>query len=117
MNNGKTVLWQKDPGKENDVDNCRPISCLHLMWKLMTGMISNVLYGFLESTDKLPNEQKGCRKTRRGTKDQLLIDKTVLNDCKRRHNNLGMVWINYKKAYDLVPLFLDSSKSGTGKCG
>ena len=69
----------------------------------MTGMIFDVLYGFLESTDKLPNEQKGCRKKSRGTKDQLLIDKTVLNDCKRRHTNLGMAWIDYKKAYDLVP--------------
>ena len=30
-------------------------------------------------------------------KDQLLIDKTVLRDCKRRHTNLAMAWIDYKK--------------------
>ena len=40
---GKTVLCQKDPGKGNAVDNYRPISCLPLMWELMTGIISNVL--------------------------------------------------------------------------
>ena len=27
----------------------------------------------------------------------------VLNDCKKRHTNLGMVWIDYKKDYDMIP--------------
>ena len=39
----------------------------------------------------------------RGTEDQLLIDKTVLKDCKKRHASLCMAWIDYKTAYDLVP--------------
>ena len=51
----------------------------------------------------LPEEQKGCRRGSRGTKDQLLIDKTVLKDCRERHTNLSMAWIDYRKAYDLVP--------------
>ena len=37
-----------------------------------------------------------------GTKDQLSTDKTVLEDCKKRHTNLSMAWIDYRKAYDLV---------------
>ena len=37
------------------------------------------------------------------TKDQLCKDKTVLNDCRERDTNLGMAWIGYKKAYDMVP--------------
>ena len=36
----------------------------------------------------------------RGTKDQLLIDKTILKDCKRRHTNLAIAWIDYRKAFD-----------------
>jgi len=51
----------------------------------------------------LPDEQKGCRRNTRGTKDQLLIDKMVLKNCRRRHTNLNMAWIDYKKAYDMVP--------------
>ena len=39
----------------------------------------------------------------RGTKDQLLIDTAVLQDCKKRRTNLAMAWIVYKKAYDSVP--------------
>ena len=50
-----------------------------------------------------PVEQKGCRRYSRGTKDQLLIDKMVLNVCKNKHTNLGMTWIDYKKAYDMIP--------------
>ncbi|XP_063603288.1 uncharacterized protein LOC134778932 [Penaeus indicus] len=73
------------------------------MWKLLTGMIAEEMYGFLEREKILPDEQKGCRKGSRGTKDQLLIDKTVLKDCKRRKTNLAMAWIDYKKAYEMVP--------------
>ena len=27
----------------------------------------------------------------------------MLRDCKRRHTNLAIAWIDYKKAYDMVP--------------
>ena len=53
--------------------------------------------------DILPGEQKGCRKGSCETKDQLLSDKTVLIDCKRRKTKPSMKWIDYQKAYDLVP--------------
>ena len=103
MTTSNTVLCQKDPNKGRAVDNYRPISCLPLMWKLMTGIISTAMYNYLDSNDKFPIEQKGCRKESRGTKDQLLIDKTVMNDCRKRHTNLGMAWVDYKKAYDMIP--------------
>ena len=40
MTLGKMVFCQKDPSKGNAVDNYRPISCLPLMWKLMTRTIT-----------------------------------------------------------------------------
>ena len=83
------------------VDNYRPISYLPIMWKLFTGIMSDYLYDFLEEKTLLPEEQKGCRKTR-GTKDELLIDKEVLKDSKRRHTNLAMAWVDYRKAYDMI---------------
>ena len=33
----------------------------------------------------------------------LLIDNTILRDCRKRHTNLGMAWIDYKKVDDMVP--------------
>ena len=44
----KTILCQNDPHKGNAVDNYRPISCLPLMWKLMTKIIANSVYEHLE---------------------------------------------------------------------
>ena len=43
----------------------------------------------------MPVEQNGCRRKSRGTKDQLLIAKMVLADCKRKHKNLAMAWVDY----------------------
>ena len=100
---GRTVLCLKDPERGNAVDNYRPITCLPLMWKLLTGMIADNLYGYLEREKNLPDEQKGCRRESRGTKDQLLIDKAILKDCRKRHTNLARAWIDYRKAYDIVP--------------
>ena len=73
------------------------------MWKLMTKMLTEKMYSHLERENILPSEQKGCRKRSRGTRDQLLIDKVVLRDCKRRYTFLAMARIDYKKAYDMIP--------------
>ena len=51
----------------------------------------------MENEHLFPEEQKGCRRKSRGTKDQLLIDKAVLKDCRKRRANLAMAWIAYKK--------------------
>ena len=54
--------------------------------------MGNELYKHLEERDLLPDEQKGYRRTSRGTKDQLLIEKMVIRNCKRRQTGFGMVW-------------------------
>ena len=76
--------------KGNAAENYRPITCLPLMWKLLAGMIAEETYNYLEREKLLPEEQKGCKRGSRRTKDQLLIDKTVLKDCKKRNTNLSM---------------------------
>ena len=73
--------------KGNAVEKYRPITCLPLMWKLPTGVIAEEMYVYLEGENLLPNEQKGCKRRSRGTKDQLLIEKTVLKDCRKRHKS------------------------------
>ena len=103
MTNGRTELCQKDPVKGNSVENVTPITCLPLTWKLLTGMISEDRYCFMENEDLLPEEQKGCRRKSTGTKDQLLTDNTILKNCRKRRTNLAMTWIDYRKACDFVP--------------
>ena len=94
------MLCQKDPVKRNSVVNFRPITCLLLMWKLLTGVISEDMHCFMENENLLPEEQKSCRRKSRVTKDKLLIDKTILKDCGKRKINLATVWIDYRKTYD-----------------
>ena len=100
---GRTVLIMKDRRKGNVASNYRPIACLPLIWKLLTGIFAEKLYNHLLHNSLLPDEQKGCRKDSRGTKDQLLIDKAILRNSRRTCKGLAIGWIDYKKAYDMVP--------------
>ena len=43
------------------------------------------------------------RKRSRGTNDLLYIDRAVIREVKSRKKNLAMAWIDYKKAYDMMP--------------
>ena len=100
---GRRVLIQKDPAKGNQASNYRPVACKPMMWKLLTEIMRERLYQHLGRDRLLVHEQKGCIKGTRGTKDQLPVDKTVLKNCQRRLTNLSMAWIDYKKAYDMLP--------------
>ena len=100
---GWIVLLLKDKSKGNKVSKYRPITCLPLMWKLISGIAADEIYNHLEENDLSPEKQKGCPANNGGTKDQLLIDKAVMKNCRRRMVGLRMVWIDYQKAYDMVP--------------
>ena len=54
------------------------------MWKIFIGILSDKLYDYLKSK-------------------RLLIDKMILRNCKRNMIELGMTWIDYKKAFAMVP--------------
>ena len=99
---GNTSLLPKS--NETQLPNkYRPICCLSTTYKWLTGIIADAIYEHLDTGDYLEKEQKGCIRNKLGTKDQLLINKTILEDCKRRQRNLSMAWIDYKKAFDSVP--------------
>ena len=94
MVKGRTVLIQKDPPKGTQTNNYRPITCLPMMWKLLTEIMGEKLYHHLERKRLLKDEQKGCRKRSRGKKYQLLIDKAILKNGRRRLTNLSVAWID-----------------------
>ena len=103
LTRGRTSLLQKDASKGNVASNYRPLTCLPLMWKLLTGVIADQIYEHLDQEKLLPEEQKGCRKGSRETNDLLYIDRAVIKEVKSSNKNLAMAWIDYKKAYDMVP--------------
>ena len=103
MTRGKTVLIQKDKNKGTIASNYRPITCLPIMWKIMTGICADYMYEHLEACGALPDEQKGCKRNVMGTKDHLLLDKFIMKLVKQKKKDICMAWVDYKKAFDMVP--------------
>ena len=82
------------------------IAYLPITRKLLTDIMLQAIYEHLDHSHELSVEQKGCSKTTRGTKGQLLIDKTVLHNCKRIQLQATLFHLNkidYKKTYHMVP--------------
>lgn len=99
---GITSLLPKNDDTRNP-KNYRPITCLSTSYKLLTSIINSRVYHHLIQFDLLPLEQKGCRKDSYGCKDQLLTNKAIMLNCKKKLKNLSMAWIDYRKAFDSVP--------------
>ena len=66
---------QKDKEKGKAASKYRPITCLPLVWKVLTGVTAEEIYGFLNTNLLLPQKQKGCRRKSRGTNDLLFIER------------------------------------------
>ena len=57
MTKGRTIPMQKDKEKGKAASNYRPITCLPLVWKLLTGVIAEENYGFLDTNLLLPQKR------------------------------------------------------------
>ena len=73
------------------------------MWKLLSVVIVDQIYGHINQQNLLPEEQKGCRERSRRTNDLLYIDRAVIREVKSRKKSLALAWIVYKKAWDMAP--------------
>ena len=58
LTRGRTSLLQKDKSKGNVASNYRPITCLPLMWKLLTGVIAEQIYAHLDQEKLLTRTQE-----------------------------------------------------------
>ena len=63
------MLIQKDPIKSNAVGNYRPIAYLNLLWKLLTGIITDKLHEHLENQDL-------CQKSKNAVSEDHVAQKT-----------------------------------------
>ena len=70
------------------------------MYTFLTSIVTERAYIFLQSRNLRP---KRCRRRSYGCKDQLLINKAILEEVKSKRCNLSTTWIDYKKAFDSVP--------------
>ena len=94
LTTGVTYLILKS-GDSKEVRNYRPITYLTTMYKTLIGIIAKRISTHLEEQSLLPAEQKGCHPGIKGCKVQLMISKTIYEDCRRRNKNLSKsdVWL------------------------
>ena len=69
LTRGRPRLSQKDKSKGNVASNYRPIICLPLMWKLLTGVIADQIYAHLDRRSYYQKSRKGAGKVL----DELMI--------------------------------------------
>ena len=99
---GTTYLLAKT-NETADAKNYRPITCLPTCYKLLTSILTERTYAHMEDHNIFPIEQKGCRKGSYVCKDQLLVNKMILENAKTKEKHMSTAWIDYKKAFDSVP--------------
>ena len=101
LTKGRTVLVMNDSSQGLIPKNYRTITCLSTTQKMLSGAIADKVED--HKCSHMSSAQKGIGRNTRGAKHQLLADWTVSQDSRKRHTNLAMAWIDYKKAYDSVP--------------
>ena len=77
--------------KNNDTKgpkNHRPIICLSRAYKLLTSALTDRIHLHLEQSDPFPLDQKGRRRGLYGCKDQLIINKIILETARKAFEKL-----------------------------
>ena len=104
---GVTYLIPKNQFTGNP-KNYRPVTCLPKTYKLFTSIISRRVQKCMDNENLLPKEQKGCSSGINVCKDQPLISKVILRECKSRKKVWLWHWLNIGKLFTgchIVPLF------------
>ena len=96
-----TVLQPKND-QTHIAKTYRPIALLNIMYKIYTTYLNTFLNDHLMSNNIITPEQAGGKQGVWRTTEQLLINKTIVSDAKPRRRNLFTVWLDYKKAFDLI---------------
>ncbi|CAK1593328.1 unnamed protein product [Parnassius mnemosyne] len=99
---GLTYMIPKDADHQNPA-KYRPITCLQTIYKLLTACITELLHQHIANNNILAEEQKGCRKSSQGCKEQLIIDSVAMKQAISNRKNISTMYIDYRKAFDSVP--------------
>lgn len=100
-NISKTILLFKK-GDTNDITNWRPISLQITLYKLFAATIAKRLMVHSYKFGTITNNQKGFLKAS-GCHEHTFVLKSILEDVKRKHKSINLVWYDLKNAFGTVP--------------
>ena len=98
---GKVSPIYQGQGKRDDKNNYRPITVLPILSKLLKKHICDHLCDFLEENGLLHRFQSGFRKFHSTESALIRLVDQLLFDLDRNRTS-GLVFIEYKKAFDLI---------------
>jgi hypothetical protein len=99
---GNTYLISKTP---TDCKN-RPTICLPTIYKIhhvSQKKLYIYIYKDIYDNNIMAEQQKGCTRSSKGCKEQLIVDSIVLQKLKQQQRNLRITYADYQKAYDSIP--------------
>ena len=79
----------------------KQIACLHLTYKIYTSCL-NIFLNQCNQNNIITQEQAAGKKRLWGCTEQLLVNKAVMSEVKKKRRNLFTIWLDYKKAFDSV---------------
>ena len=86
----------------NVAKNYRPIACLYLMYKMCISFLNTLLSYHCFKNQIISPEQGAGKKGVWGCTEQLLINKAIMTEVRKKRRNLFTIWLDYKKAFDSV---------------
>ena len=102
MAKAKTILLPKND-QTNWAKNYRPIALQNIMLKLYTGCINQFLQDHYKSSNIITAERAGRKKEVWRCLEQLMINKTILEEVTENRRSLITMWLDYQKVFDSVP--------------
>ena len=85
-----------------DEKNYRPITCLNTSYKLLTSIIGKYMREHKMENYIWDEGQLVAVVGVLGAVDQLVIDKSIMEEVKTYHQNLAAAFYDFKKAYGKV---------------
>ena len=98
---GRTVLLAKAKDL-SDEKNYQPITCLNISYKILTRLIAKYMREHALVNEIWDKRQLGPVEEVFGIVDQLIIDRSIMEEVKQYHRNLVVAIYDYKEAYDKV---------------
>ena len=93
------LLYKK--AEPTRLENYRPITLAHTLYKLYTSLLSSAMYDFVASHDILSDSQEGFRPNK-GTSRQLQMVVNMLSDAKLMQQDIYVLYIDFSSAFNTI---------------